>query len=127
MALAGKEGKLVNTAADVADVKGWTLDIGVDALEDTALGDDWKTYVAGLNEWTASADAIWAVATDTDGQTAMQTSFLAGTAVTLKFYVDDTNYYSGSAIITSMSIEDQVDDLVLCSFEFQGSGALSYT
>lgn len=126
-AIAGKGGKVVNDSNDVANIASWDLDISVDMQDVTALGDSWKENISGLKEWSASAEGHWDVASDTNGQTAFQTSFLAGTAVTLKLYVNSTNYYSGSAFISNMSVSDPVDGKVDVSFEFTGNGALSYT
>ncbi len=126
MAIAGKSGKVMIAAATVTDIGNWSLDLGVDVLEDTSLGDDWKTFIAGLKEWSASAEGTWNVASDTAGQKALQDAFLAGNTVALKLYVNATNNYSGNAIITGISIEDPVDDIVSFSVEFQGTGAPTY-
>ena len=53
-------------------------------------------------------------------------AFLNGTTVTVKLYVDGTNYYQGEAYINSLSIEDPVDDVVSISIEFTGTGALTF-
>lgn len=126
MALAGKGGKVMIGINNVADIANWSLDIGANMLEDTALGDDWKTFLTGLKEWSASAEGSWVINTDTNGQTSLQNSFLAGTSVTLNLHVDATNYYQGTAYISSLNVEDGVDDKVNVSFEFQGSGELTY-
>lgn len=127
MAVAGKAGKMALSTNTVADIQNWTLDAGFEMLEDTALLDSWKTFVSGLGEWSASAEGSWVVDSDTNGQTAIQTAFLAGTTVSLRLYTNSSNYYSGTAYITGLSIEDPVDGLVTISIELQGSGALSYT
>lgn len=127
MALAGKAGKVMIGTANVAEIKNWSLDTSVDMLDDTVLGDSWKTFIAGLAEWSASAEGVFAVDTDTNGQTALQTAYLAGTSVTLKLYVSANKFYSGTAYISNMSIEDTVEDIVTVSFEFQGSGQLAFT
>jgi predicted secreted protein len=125
-AAAGKAG-LVKIGTDtVANINNWSLDISSDTLDVTEFGDSYKNYIAGLKDWKATIEGYWDVAADTNGQTALQTAFLAGNSVTLKLYVNNTNYYSGTAFITSMSPEAAVDDVVNVSFEFQGSGALSY-
>jgi hypothetical protein len=41
-------------------------------------------------------------------------------------YVDASNYYQGEAYISSLSIEDPVDDVVSISIEFTGTGALTF-
>lgn len=126
MAIAGKSGKLSIGIKAVTDITNWSLELGSDTLEVTALGDDWKKFIAGLKEWSASAEGSFAIPTDADGQAALQTAFLNGTEVALKLYVNTTNYYSGNAFISSLSVEDPVDDAVSVSFEFQGTGALVY-
>lgn len=129
MAIAGKNGKVVlglSSSGKVVGIKNWSLELSLDTLETTALGDDWKKYISGLKEWTASSEGDYGVPTDTAGQQALQTAFLDGDVVTLKLYVDDKNYYTGEAFISSLSIEDPVDDVVSISIEFTGNGALTF-
>lgn len=114
-------------AAQVAEVKNWSVEPGADMLDTTTQGSDWKTFIAGLKEWSGSIEGNWTVNTDTNGQKALQDAYLNGTSVSLKLYVNATNYYSGTAFIKNLSVEDSVEDLVNVSFEFQGSGALAYT
>ena len=125
-AIAGKGGKLTIGASDAVNIGSWSLSLDSDMLETTALGDDWKEYLAGLNGWTASVEAHFDKA-DTTGQIAMQNAILAGTSLSVKLYVDDTNYYSGTVYVSNQSISDAVSDLVTASFSLQGSGELSYT
>ena len=129
MAVAGKNGKVViGTESDqkVVGIKNWSLELSLDTLETTALGDDWKNYITGLKEWSASSEGDYEVPVDTEGQKALQDAFLNGTTVTVKLYVDGTNYYQGEAYINSLSIEDPVDDVVSISIEFTGTGALTF-
>ncbi len=129
MAIAGKSGKLainIDNEVTVIGIKNWSLDLSVDTLETTALGDDWKNYIAGLKEWTASAEGDYNVLTDEAGQSALQEAYFSATTVEVLLYVNDTNYYKGEALINSLSIEDPVDDVVSISFEFTGNGAVSF-
>lgn len=126
MAIAGKNGKLNIGANIVTDINNWSLDLGLDTIDVTALGDEWKKFISGLKEWSASAEGSFAIPTDTNGQTALQNAFLNGTEVALNLYVSGTNYYSGNAYISGLSVEDPVDDAVTVSFEFQGTGALTF-
>ena len=129
MAVAGKNGKVVigsSGTKKVVGIKNWSLELSLDTLETTALGDDWKNYITGLKEWTASSEGDYEVPVDKDGQAALQDAFLNGTTVTVKLYVDDTNYYTGEAYINSLSIEDPVDDVESISIEFTGTGALTF-
>jgi len=124
---AGKKGKVMLGVNAVSALNNWSLELGLDTLETTAFGDEWKNFIAGLKEWSASAEGAYNVHTDTDGQAALQNAFLNGTEVDLKLYVNSTNYYGGQAIISSLSVEDPVDDIVTISIEFQGNGALAYS
>lgn len=126
MAIAGKSGKLGLGTQMVTEINNWSLDLSSDAPEVTALGDDWKQFISGLKEWSASSEGSFNVHTDAEGQKAVQDAFLNGELVSLRLYVNPTNYYSGSAYISSLSVEDPVDDAVTISFEFQGTGALTY-
>ena len=129
MAVAGKNGKVViGTESDqkVVGIKNWSLELSLDTLETTSLGDDWKNYITGLKEWSASSEGDYEVPVDEKGQAALQEAFLSGATVTVKLFVDEKNYYTGEAYINSLSIEDPVDDVVSISIECTGTGALSF-
>jgi predicted secreted protein len=129
MAVAGKNGKVIigeSGNQKVAAIKNWSLELSLETLETTALGDDWKNYITGLKEWTASSEGDYEVPTDTQGQAALQEAYLAGTTVIVKLYVDNANHYQGTAYISSLSIEDPVDDVVSISLELTGTGELSF-
>lgn len=126
MAIAGKSGKLEIGTSVISEINNWSLDIGTDTLEVTALGDDWKEFIAGLKEWSASSEGTFNIPIDNTGQKAVQDAFLNGDMVTVKLYVNTTNYYSGNAYISSLNVEDPVDDAVTISFEFQGTGILMF-
>lgn len=135
MAIAGKNGKLSivsgSSSGKVIGIKDWSLSLSVATLDDTELGTDWKKYILGLKEWTASASGNYAVFESSAGQSetnqqVLQDAYLNGTKVTLNLYVDDTHFYSGVAVITSLSISDAVEDVVTISAEFTGCGELSF-
>ena len=125
-AIAGKGGSARLGANTIAEVTSWSLDVSTDMLDSTSLGDDWREFIAGLNGATGSVEVKWDVVTDTNGQTALQTAMLNNTTVTLDLYVNATKYYTGSAYISSLSIEDPVEDLVTATFEVQFTGAVTY-
>ena len=127
MAIAGKNGKVIigSGTTKVVGIKNWSLELSLETLETTALGDDWKNYISGLKEWTASAEGDFEVITDTTGQKLLSDAYLSGSTVEVKLFVDATNYFTGTAYINSLSIEDPVDDVVTISIEFTGNGALT--
>lgn len=128
MAVAGKNGKVCigDSPKKIVGIKNWSLELSLETLETTALGDDWKNYITGLKEWTASSEGDYEVPVDANGQAALQEAFLTGETVTVQLFVDTTNYYTGTAYINSLSIEDPVDDVVTISIEMTGNGALSF-
>lgn len=124
-AIAGKSGLLKISANTMSEVTNWSLDASADMLESTSLGDSWKENTPGLKEWSASCDISWMM-TDA-AQLACQTAYLASTSVAVSLYVNATNFYSGTAYISSMNVEDAVDGLVTATLELTGSGALAYS
>ena len=103
MAIAGKNGKVIigTGTTKVVGIKNWSLELSLETLETTALGDDWKNYISGLKEWTASAEGDFEVTTDTTGQKLLSDAYLAGTTVEVKLFVDATNYYTDTAPFSS--------------------------
>lgn len=127
MALTGKDGGVYSGANKVAELSNWSLDLGADTPETTNFDSNgWKEYIAGLKEWSGSAEGNWKMS-DTNGQKAIQDAWRNGTTLNLEFRVNSTNKYAGSVLITSIGIETPVDDKVTVSFEFQGTGALTPT
>ena len=112
--------------ATVAEIGEWSLDIGLDTQETASFGDQWKEFVGTLKEWSGSCSGRWDM-TDTTGQKAMQDALLGGTTVTLKLYLDATKNYSGTALITKVSPKASVDGVMEVTFDFQGTGAATYS
>ena len=125
-AIAGKGGSARLGANTIAEVTSWNIDISADMLDSTSLGDNWREFIAGLNGATGSVEVKWDIPTDTLGQAALQTAMLNNTTVTLDLYVNATKYYTGTAYISSLSVEDPVEDIVTATFEAQFTGAVTY-
>lgn len=125
-AIAGKGGSAKIGANTIAEVTSWSMDIAIDMLDSTSLGDSWREFVAGLAVGTGSVEVKWDVATDTNGQTALQSAALAGTTVALNLYANSTNYYAGTAYVSNVNVSDPVEDLVTATFDIQFTGAVTY-
>jgi|TARA_R100000353_G_scaffold58238_3_gene45985 hypothetical protein len=120
----GSEGIVKIGSNTVAEVTGFSFDETADTIEDTELSDSARTYVSDLTSFSGSIDCMWDE-TDTTGQGAMT----AGASVTLNLYPEGATtgdtYYSGTALITSISRANAIGAMVTASFSFQGTGALT--
>lgn len=122
----GSEGVVKVGANTIAEIRSYSVEQTGDTVEDTAMGDTARTFKPTLTSWTASADVFWDE-TDTTGQGALT----VGAEVTLGVYPEGDasgdSYYSGSAIVTGVSISGSFDGMVEASISLQGTGALTNT
>lgn len=120
----GKEGGVYIGANKIAELSNWSLDMEADDVEVTSFDSNgWKEYLAGLKEWSGSAEGNFDP-TDTTGQKAILNAWLNSEAVTLDLKVNSTITFSGSALVKP-SIETPIDDKVSFSFDFTGTGPLT--
>ena len=123
--LAGTAGSFRISTNTVAELYTWTLDVSTGLEETQAFGDTWKERTATIRDWSGTATGRFDN-TDTNGHVAINTAFLAGTTVACRFYINGTNYYSGSAFVQA-SIGASENGLVTANYTFTGNGSLSYT
>jgi hypothetical protein len=122
----GKDGVVKVGANAVAEVDNWSVTESAEVAEDTAMGDTWRSHIAGktINSWQGSLTCHWDE-TDTQGQQALG----VGASVTLGLYPEGTasgaTYKSGLATITSVGLTVTKDGVTQRSFNFQGNGALT--
>ena len=120
----GSEGVVKVGSDTVAEVTGFSFDETSDTIESTALSNSARSYVADYVTFSGTVDCMWDE-TDTSGQGAMT----VGSTVTLNLYPEGSGsgatYYTGSAIITSISRANAMGSIVTASFSFQGSNALT--
>ncbi|MEN6534636.1 MAG: hypothetical protein ABFD89_13290 [Bryobacteraceae bacterium] len=123
--MAGNAGSFRLTTNIVAEIDNWTLDVSTGLEETQAFGDTWKERSATIREWSGTASGRFD-SSDTNGHGALQTAFLGGTTVTGRFYINGTNYYSGSAFVQA-SLTAPENGLITVNYTITGTGALSYT
>lgn len=121
----GKDGVVKVAANTVAEVKEFSVESQTEIVDDTVMGDAWKTHLAGQKSWSGSLTCNWDE-TDTNGQEALTD----GASVTLNLYPEgaDTGdkYLSGTATITGITVGAAVDGVVSRTFTFTGNGALAW-
>mgnify|MGYP001340039221 FL=1 len=120
----GSEGVVKVGSNTVAEVTAFSFDETVDTIESTALSNSARSYVADYVGFTGTVDCQWDE-TDTSGQGAMT----VGSTVTLNLYPEGSassaTYYTGSAIITSISRANAMGSIVTANFSFTGTNALT--
>lgn len=122
----GKDGVVKVGSNAVAEVDNWSVTETAEVAEDTAMGDTWKSHIAGktINSWSGNLNCHWDES-DTQGQQALT----VGASVTLNLYPEGAGvgatYKSGLATITSVGVTVAKDGVVSRAFAFQGNGALA--
>lgn len=120
----GNEGIIKIGANAVAEVKAFALNIHSEVAEDSAKGDDWRTYKPGWKSWDGTLDCHWDE-TDATGQGAC----VEGATISVDLYVggeaSGAIHFSGSALVTERTIESPEDGIAPMSVTFQGNGALT--
>jgi predicted secreted protein len=121
---AGSEGTVHVGTTAVAEIRSYSFTESADTIEDTVMGDTARTYKPSLKSFSGSVDVYWDE-TDTSGQQALS----VGSEVTIKFYPEGASsgdtYYSGSAIVTGLTVNGSFDGMVEASISVQGNGALT--
>ena len=102
-----------------------------DMLEDTAMGDTWRSFIAGLKSWTLrltfhqdfAASEVWATINSLGGVGSSATAVLKPTSGA----VAATNpSFTGTVFVTeNVPVVGNVGDLAKLSVTWQGSGALT--
>ena len=119
----GKEGVVTAGGTGIGELTSYTLETTADVVEDTQLSDATKSFVTGRTSFSGSLDMSYDE-TDTPQQT-----LTAGT--TIAFILapegnasgDET--FTGSGIVTGMSVNVTLDGITTRTVTFQGTGALS--
>ena len=119
----GSEGTLKVGANTIGEIRSFSISESADTLEDTSMGDAARTYKPSLTTFTGSVDVFWDEA-DT-GQMAMT----VGASITFSAYPEGATagdkYYTGTAIVTGLTINSSFDGMVEASMTLQGTGALT--
>lgn len=120
----GSEGTVHVGTSAIAEIRSFSFTETADTIEDTTMGDTARSYKPSLRSFSGSVDVYWDE-TDTDGQVALS----VGSEVTIKFYPEGSSsgdkYYTGSAIVTGLTVNSSFDGMVEASISVQGNGALS--
>ncbi len=123
----GSEGTVrVGASNDILEIRSYSVEETADTVEDTSMGDSYRTHKTTLKAWTGTVDVFWDE-TDSTGQGALT----VGSEVTVRFMPEGTGggdaYLSGSAIVTGKTVSASFDGMVESTITLQGTGALTTT
>lgn len=120
----GSEGTVKVGSNAVAEIRSYSVEQTGDTVEDTTMGDSWRTHKPTLKSWTASVDVYWDE-TDTTGQGALT----VGSEVTLNLYPEGAStgdsYFTGTGIVTGKTVTASFDGMVESTISVQGTGTLT--
>ena len=117
--LKGKDGTVSIASASVGNVSSWSVSIETDTLETTAMGTSgWKTFAGSLQSWSGSVEVYLESGVAPD-------DYATGTTAAVVLEDGSSgNTYTGTAIVTSASVDVGVADLVTMTLDLTGDGAL---
>ena len=121
----GSEGLVKVGGNTLAEVRSFTLDISGEVIEDTSMGDSFRSYKAGLGTYTASVECFF------DETDTAQNALDVGSSLTLELYPEGASsgdtYFSGTVIVTGKSVNSSFDGMVEVAFTAQGTGGITET
>ena len=119
----GKEGVVTAGGTGIGELTGYTLETTADVVEDTQLSDATKSFVAGRTSFSGTLEMSY------DETDSPQQTLTAGTSIAFILLPEGNasgdEKFSGSGIITGMSVNNSMDAIVSRTVTFQGTGALT--
>ena len=119
----GREGTVRISSTTIGELRNYSLTSGADTVEDTILGDTFRTRKSTLRTWSVSADVFW------DEVDAGQIALTVGATVTVNLYPEGAAasaiYYSGSGIVTKFDVSAAFDGMVESAISIEGNGTLN--
>jgi len=115
------------TKQNMAHMANWSVDVSKDIIEVVSFGNSYKEKIGSIKDWSASCDGKVDFAQN-GGQQALLDSFeAANEQVDAVFYLDEGTFFSGKALIESLSISTSADGAAEISISIAGSGPLVQT
>jgi len=119
----GKEGVVTAGGTGIGELTGYTLETTADVVEDTQLSDATKSFVAGRTSFSGTLEMSY------DETDSPQQTLTAGTTIAFILAPEGNSSgdetFTGSGIVTGMSVNVTLDGITTRSVTFQGTGTLS--
>ena len=119
----GKEGVVTAGGSGIGELTGFTLETTADVVEDTALTDATKSFVAGRTSFSGTLEMHY------DETDSPQQTLTAGSSISFVLLPEGNasgdESFTGTGIVTGMSVSIPLDGITTRSVTFQGTGALT--
>ncbi len=119
----GKEGVVTAGGSAVGELTGFTLETSADVVEDTALTDATKSFLAGRTSFSGTLEMNF------DETDSPQTTLIAGASIAFILLPEGNasgdRSFSGTGVVTGMSVTNSMDAVISRTVTFQGTGALT--
>ena len=119
----GKEGEVVVGGSAVGELVSFTIETTGDVVESTKMSDAAKSFVAGRTSFSGTLEMHF------DETDTPQTNLVAGASLAFILLPEGNasgdRSFSGTGIVTGMSVNNSMDAIVSRTVTFQGTGALT--
>ena len=119
----GKEGVVKAGGTAIGKITGFTLETTADVVEDTQLSDATKSFVSGRTSFSGTLEMSY------DETDSPQQTLTAGTTIAFILAPEGNSSgdetFTGSGIVTGMSVNVTLDGITTRSVTFQGTGTLT--
>ena len=119
----GKEGVVTVGGTAVGELTSFTLETTGDVVEDTALTDATKSFLAGRTSFSGTLEMHF------DETDTPQTNLTAGSSLAFILLPEGNasgdRSFTGTGIVTGMSVNNSMDAVISRTVTFQGTGALT--
>ena len=119
----GKEGVVTAGGTGIGELTGFTLETTADVVEDTALTDATKSFVAGRTSFSGTLEMHY------DETDSPQQTLTAGSSISFVLLPEGNSSgdekFEGTGIVTGMSVTNGMDAIISRSVTFQGTGTLT--
>ena len=119
----GKEGVVKAGGTAIGELTGFTLETTADVVEDTQLSDATKSFVASRTSFSGTLEMSY------DETDSPQQTLTSGTTIAFILLPEGNTSgdesFTGSGIVTGMSVNVTLDGITTRSVTFQGTGALT--
>lgn len=124
----GKDATIKKNNVAIAFANEWSIDFAMDSHDLTSYGADWQAMSGGIMRATGTFTCFF-----DQGNTeqkaihdALVVAAPTGALVDLVFFLDGTNNYSGSVLITGIAITTLVNEYNKIVFSWESNGVIAY-